>query len=110
MEVFPEEVKAICLAYTVSRGSCPYDKTVLVADNPDIVETFDFIIESIVLSTVDYAKEQYDPDINIVIQYVTRIPTSASIYDLGRISFFLVKKYQFKWWEIQTTGSSSQIS
>ena len=57
VEVFPEAVKAICQAYTVSRGSCPYDETVLVTDNPDIVETFDFNIESTDLSTVDWANE-----------------------------------------------------
>ena len=69
IEVFPKAVKAICQAYTVS---CPYVETVLVTDNPGIVETFDFNLESSDLSTVHWAKEQRnDPDINTVIQYVS---------------------------------------
>ena len=55
VEVFPEAVKAICQAYTVS---CPYVEIVLVTDNPDIVENFDFNIESSDRSTVDWKKKR----------------------------------------------------
>ena len=70
-ELFPEAVKAICQAYTVNRGSCPYIENVLVTDNPDLLELNDFNVESTDLNTVDWVKEQSnDPDLKTVVQYV----------------------------------------
>ena len=75
-ELFPEAVKAICEAYTVSRSSCPYAENYVVTSAPLLAETVDSNIqsddfESTDINTVDWAEEQTnDHSINRVLHFV----------------------------------------
>ena len=75
-ELFPEAVKAVCEAYTVSRSSCPYAENYVVTSAPLLAETVDSNIqsddfESTDINTVDWAEEQTnDHSINRVLHFV----------------------------------------
>ena len=58
-EMFPDVVKAISQAYLVSRDSCPYVETLVITNQPQIVDSEECPpLESRELSSVDWAVEQ----------------------------------------------------
>ncbi|MCU7858926.1 MAG: DDE-type integrase/transposase/recombinase, partial [Candidatus Thiodiazotropha sp. (ex Lucinoma kastoroae)] len=81
VELFPDAVKAICEAYIVKRGSCPYAENLVVTSASQLAESVDSQIESIDvndsefqstdLKTVDWAKEQSsDQSIGRILHFV----------------------------------------
>ena len=71
-QLFPEAVKAICQAYTVTRNSCPYFETLVVSNSLN-VESSDSTLTDSFDSTnfkdVDWSKEQLaDPTLARVIE------------------------------------------
>ena len=69
-ELFTEAVKAICQAYTVARGSCPYAENLVITSSPQLVESLDSQsddsleftpknnISATDISSINWAKEQ----------------------------------------------------
>ena len=82
VELFPNVIKAICEAYTVQRGSCPYAETLIatsasqlaksVGSNLESLDSDDQkVMESTDINPVDCMKEQSEDDsIGIILQYV----------------------------------------
>ena len=69
-ELFTEAVKAICQAYTVARGSCPYAENLVITSSPQLVESLDSQSDDSLeftpknnigatdISSINWAKEQ----------------------------------------------------
>ena len=82
VELFPNVIKAICEAYTVQRGSCPYAETLVVTSASQLAESVDSnlesldsdgqkVMESTDINTVDWVKEQSkDDSIAVIVQFV----------------------------------------